>query len=241
MRRGGLILLAAAAALLGLPAAGASAATVDVMVVGKSRTLAEPAAERAKAVRVRVGGRRCAVGADTPLSALLATRARVGLRDYGACGRSARDAGGLFVRQVGADRNRGRDGWVYKVGRRAGTAPAADLSGPFGRGRLRAGQSVLWFWCVLGRGESCQRTLEAVPASTRVAPGAPLRVTVRGYDDNGRGVPAAGATVALGAASAVTGPDGVATVPAPAAAGAVQLSAAREGMIRSFPRRVTVG
>jgi hypothetical protein len=240
MRRAPVIALAAGA-LLGGPAASAPAASVELMVVGKDRTLEAPHAVRAKPARVRVGGRRCAVGADTPLAALLAGRVRVGLRDFGACGRSARDAGGLFVRQVGPDRNRGRDGWVYKVGRRAGTAPAADLSGPFGSGRLRAGQRVVWFWCVLSRAESCQRTLEASPAASRVAPGGALRVTVSGYDDAGRGVRIAGATVRLGAGSAVTGADGVATVAAPAAAGTAELEAQAPGTVPSFPRRVRVG
>ena len=48
------------------------------------------------------------------------------LRDYGACSRRARDAGSLYVRQIGPDRERGRDGWVYKVGSRAGSTGAAD-------------------------------------------------------------------------------------------------------------------
>ena len=136
------------------------------MVVGKQRVLREAGPVKLKARSVRVGGRRCAVGRATPLSALAGTRLRLRLRDYGACGRSPRDAGSLYVRQVGADRASGASGWVYKVGRRAGTTGAADPSGPFGRGRLKGGARVLWFWCSQGRGQSCQRTLEVSSAPT---------------------------------------------------------------------------
>jgi hypothetical protein len=99
----------------------------------------------------------------------------------------------------------------------------------------------LWFWCVQDRTAGCQRTLEARPERSTVAPGAPLRVTVRGYDDNGRGVPVAGALVRLAAAQALTGADGVAVVTAPAAPGRVRLTAERAGLVRSFPVRVVVG
>ena len=55
-----------------------------------------------------------------------------------------------------------------------------------------------------------------------------LAVTVRGYDDNGRGVPVAGATVRLGSATAVTDANGVAQVTAPAG-GAARLTAEHDG------------
>ena len=65
---------------------------------------------------------------------------------------------------------------------------------------------------------------------------------MRGYDDNGRGVPVAGALVRLGGAQALTGADGVATVTAPAGAGPpCGVTAERDGMVRSFPVRVVVG
>ena len=89
------------------------------------------------------------------------------------------------------------------------------------------------------RSGGCQRTLEAAPDRTTAAPGEAIRVTVRGYDDEGRGVAVAGATVALGAASALTGPDGVATIAAPAA-GEHALTASAPGMVRSFPGEVLV-
>ena len=230
-------LLLSALLVVAVPAP-AGAATVELMVVGKERVLREAAPVKLKPRSVRVRGRRCAVGRATPLSVLAGSRLRLRLQDYGSCGRSPRDAGALYVTQVGPDRRGGPAGWVYKVGRRAGTTGAADPSGPFGRGRLRRGARVLWFWCVQAHGEACQRTLEVSSPST-VAPGALLPVTVRGYDDNGRGVPVAGATVRLGSASAVSDADGVAHVAAPAS-GTARLTAEHDGMVRSWPRRVSV-
>ena len=67
-------------------------------------------------------------------------------------------------------------------------------------------------------------------------------MTVRGYDDFGKGVPVEGATVRLGSATAVTGAGGVGHArrsrPSPAACA---LEAERAGMVRAFPRVVTVG
>ena len=241
MRR--LAILALACAIAGVPAAGAGArAKVRVMVVGASDVLAGPARVALKPRTARVGGRRCSIGARTPLSVLAGTRVSFSLRDYGACSRRARDAGSLYVARIGPDRERGRDGWVYKVGRRAGSAGAADPAGSFGTGGLlRAGQRVLWFWCVKDAADSCQRTLEVVPASRTVAPGAALAVTVRGYDEAGAGVPVAGATVRLGGSTAVTGLGGAATIAAPPDAGAHRLRAEAPGTVVSFPVKVTVG
>jgi hypothetical protein len=239
MRRAlSILLVTAAGAATG--AAPAGAATVQTMVVGKDEVLGAPRAVTLRAKTVRVGSKRCAVARNTPLAALLGTGLRVRLRDYGSCGRRTHDSGSLFVTQVGSDRNRGRNGWVYKVGRKAGTAGAADPAGPFGSGGLRAGDHVTWFWCVLGASDSCQRTLEVVPASSSAAPGSALRVTVRGYDDNGRGVDVAGATVTLGSASATTTADGTATLTVPAASGRVRLTATHVGMVDAFPREVAV-
>jgi hypothetical protein len=240
MRPAALVIVLALLALA-LPA-GASAASVELMVVGKQRVLREAAPVKLRARSVRVGGRRCAAGRATPLSVLAGTRLRFRLKDYGSCSRSPRDAGALYVTQVGPDRRGGPRGWVYKVGNRAGTTGAGDPSGPFGTGqRLRGGQRLLWFWCVQDRKAGCQRTLDARPERSTATPGEPLRVTVRGYDDDGHGVPVAGALVRLGGAQAQTGADGVATVTAPAGSGAVALTAERDGMVRSFPRRVVLG
>jgi hypothetical protein len=105
---------------------------------------------------------------------------------------------------------------------------------------LRGGDRVLWFWCVKDAADSCQRTLEVTPSGKLVEPGAPLSVTVRGYDDNGDGVRVAGAIVRLGASAALTGADGVATVIAPAP-GKYRLRAEKPGMVKPFPVPVKVG
>jgi hypothetical protein len=223
------ILLAAALA------APASAAEVDVMVVGKERVLQAPTEVRLKERTVKVAGRRCRLAAATPLSVLAGTRLRFGLRDFGHCGRRPRTASGLYVRSVGRERARGQAGWVYKVGRRAGTTGAADQSGS----RLKDGQHVTWFWCV--QASDCQRTLEVRPDRDRVAPGENLSVTVRGYDDLGRGVAVEGATVRLGSASAITASGGTATLTVPAETGTAELQAERDGLVPAFPVEVRIG
>jgi hypothetical protein len=226
------------AALVAAAPAPALAAEVEVMVVGKDRVLRGPADVRLKQRTVKVRGRRCRIGAATPLSALVATRLRLVLRDYGRCGRDWRDAGRLYVRGVGRERERGRAGWVYKVGRRSGTTGAADPSGPFGTGRrLRDGDRVTWFWCRAAG--DCQRTLEVRPDRDSAAAGEAIRVIVRGYDELGRGVAVEGATVRLGSATAVTGGDGTATLTA-GDPGRVALEAEREGMVPAFPAEVRV-
>ena len=120
MRRA--LLLAGALLALAVPAP-AGAATVGLMVVGKQRVLREAAPVKLKSRSVRVGGRRCAVGRATPLSALAGTRLKLGFRDYGSCGRSPRDAGALYVkrdrRRAGARRGRlGLQGGPPRRGRR---------------------------------------------------------------------------------------------------------------------------
>lgn len=238
--------LAGAAASAAAPAGavGATAPRVDVMVAGRAQVLAAPRAVRATATTVRVGRRRCGIAAGTPLSALAALRRAGGpaftVRDFGSCSRRAADAGGLFVRKVGPDANRGQDGWVYKVGTRVGTAAAADPAGPFGNGRrLRTGQRLLWFWCHMGT-HGCQRTLAFVHPPATVVAGAPVTVTVDGYDDTGHATPAANVTVALGGVTATTGADGRATLPAPATRGTVRLTATGGGAVAAFPEAVRV-
>ena len=231
MRRLLVIVLVAAA----VPAT-ATAAEVDVMVVGKERVLRAPADVRLKVRAVKVGGRRCRVGAATPLSVLAATKLKLGLRDYGHCGRRPRDAIGLYVTRVKREREKGRGGWVYKVGRRTPSVGAADVSG-----RLRDGQRVTWFWCEQDDSGGCQRTLETRPDRTTATSGETLTVTVRGYDDQGRGVAIEGATVTLGSASAVSDAAGVAVLTVPAEPGEHALEATRDGLVRAFPVEVTVG
>jgi hypothetical protein len=229
-------LLVAAALLLAAPQA-AQAASVTTMVAGKDRLLrsAKPV-KLADTRRVKVGSRRCTVSGRTPLGVLAATSLAVRVRDYGSCGRRPADAASLFVTRIGSDRNRGQDGWVYKVGRKVSSAGAGDRSGR----RLRAGDRLLWFYCRAQRTGGCQRTLEATPDRASAAPGETVRVTVRGYDDQGRGIAVAGATVTLGSATATTDAAGVAQVVVPAA-GRLALGAARTGMIPAFPGAVRAG
>jgi hypothetical protein len=214
----------------------ASAAEVDVMVVGKERVLRAPTEVRLKVRKVKVDGRRCRIGAATPLSVLVATRLPLGLRDYGHCGKRPRDAAGLYVTRVRREREKGRGGWVYKVGRRTPSLGAADLSR-----RLRDGQRVTWFWCEQDDAGGCQRTLEVRPDRTTAAPGETLSVTVRGYDDQGRGVAVEGATVTLGSATAASNGAGAAILTVPAEPGKHPLEATRDGLVRAFPVEVTIG
>jgi hypothetical protein len=189
-----------------------------------------------KKLRVRVGARRCRVRAATPLAALARSDAgTLGLRDYGRCGRRPSAAGGLYVRSIAGERARGRGGWVYKVGNRQGTTGAADTSGPFGRGRLREGQRITWFYCVLRDDGSCQRTLGT---SSSAATGGEVTVRVRSFDDEGRARPAAGATVRVGDTTATTGADGAARFTLPP--GSYSLYAEQPGLIRSFPEELVV-
>ena len=229
-------LLIAAALLVAAPAA-APAASVELMVAGKERVLrpAKPA-KLTDTRRVEVGSRRCTVSGRTPLGVLAGTTLALRVRDYGSCGRRPADAASLFVTRIGGDGNRGQDGWVYKVGRKVSSAGAGDRSGR----SLRAGDRLLWFYCRTQRSGGCQRTLEATPDRTSAAPGETVRVSVRGYDDNGRGVAVPGATVTLGTATATTDAAGVAQVTVPAA-GRLALKATRTGMVPAFPREVRAG
>jgi hypothetical protein len=247
MRTRRALLVALGAAALAAPS-GASAATprVEAMVVGASSVLAPPKAVRVPAARVKAGGKTCTIGPGTPLGVLVAVARSGGppfhVRDFASCSRRATDAGGLFVDRIDGEANAGSDGWVYKVGHKAGTTGAADPSGPFGTGRgLRSGQRVLWFWCNLGANEHCPPTLEVSADPARAAPGAPVRVTVKAYDDDGHGAPAAGATVALGGANATAGPDGTATLTAPGAPGRYEVTASAPGDVSGFPAELEVG
>jgi hypothetical protein len=218
------------------PVPAAAAPRVQVEVVGRSGVLAAPGRVRAGAAHVRVGRRRCAVGAGTPLAALLALRGRpaLGLRDYGSCSSRPSDSTGLYVRRIGADRARGRNGWVYKVGNRAPSIGAADPAA-----RLRAGDRLLWFYCRMGRG-GCQRSL-VVSVAHRVALGGRVTARVRGYDDRARSVPVAGAVVHIAGASFRTAASGSVTFNAPAEPGSYEVHATARGLVRSFPEVVRVG
>ncbi len=226
------VLAALVAAGAAAPAVEAAAPKVRQMVVFRDGH-AQAKTVSTAATRVRVSGHRCAVGNATALAAL--ARSRVGalrFRDFGACSSNPRDAAGLLVTGIGPDRNRGQRGWIYKVGRRAATAGAADMGGPFGSGRLRGGQRVTWFYCV--RAGDCQRTLEL--RVTPVAGG--VVATVRGYDDAGAGVLVEGASVTAAGVTGTTGADGRVQLALPS--GTHRLVARKDGLVRSFTERVAV-
>ena len=230
MRRAALVLGGLAAALAPSPAAAAP--RIAQMVVFRD---GHGVAKRVStgATSVRVGNRRCGVGARTALAALVRSHVgRLRFKDFGACSSRPADSAGLLVTGIGPDRNRGQRGWVYKVGRRAATAGAGDTGGPFGNGRLRAGRRIVWFYCV--RAADCQRTLEL-----RVRPAAGgVLATVRGYDDAGDGVPVEGASVGASGVTGLTGGDGRVQLALPA--GTHRVVARKDGLVRSFTERVEV-
>jgi len=222
----------AALALVSPPAAGAAAPKVQQLVVFRDGH-AQARRVSTAAASVNVAGRRCAVGDGTALAALVRSRAgRLRLRDFGACSMRPRDAAGLLVTGIGRNRNRGQRGWVYKVGRRAATAGAGDLGGPFGRGRLRRAQRVTWFYCI--RAGDCQRTLEVRTSATAGG----IVATVRGYDDGADGIAIQGATVTVAGVSGLTGADGRVQLALPS--GTYRLVARKDGLVRSFSERVEV-
>lgn len=216
--------------------AQAAAPNVDQLVAFRDGS-AKQSRVTASRTSARVGGKRCAIGPRTPLAALLRSKpGAVKLRDYGACSRKAADAGGLYVSKIGADRARGTNGWVYKVGNKVATAGAADPTGPFGRGRLKKGARVTWFYCRMSaKTGSCQRTLGI---RTEALGSGMLKVTVRSYDDSGHSKPAAGATAIAGDAGAKTDASGVATLTLPP--GTVRVHAESSGAVRSFGEAVSV-
>lgn len=208
----------------------AAAPAVELTVVGKHNALIWPTTVTAGVAKVSVAARRCSVAAATPLAALAqATKAsgmRVGLRDYGRCSGKVADSTNLFVNRIGNDLNKGRDGWVYKVNRKVGTTSASDLSGALGNGKLLSkGSKLLWFYCKLSAEGNCQPTLEVAVDQPSPQLGQSVTVTVRSYDDRGRGgkpvtgvtlrvcaEPLAGKAVSSCGVIATTGADGKATV-----------------------------
>ena len=225
---GGLAVMALAAP----PVAGAAAARVKQLVVFPGGDALQRSTST-RHVTVNVRGRHCAAGDGTALAALV--RSKLGmlrLRDFGSCSTNPRDSAGLLVTGIRSDRNRGQRGWVYKVGHRAATAGAGDTGGPFGRGRLRAGQRVTWFYCL--RATDCQRTLGLTASVFRGG----VAAEVRGYDDAGDGIPIAGATVTASGVSGVTDAEG--RVQLELHPGFQRLVARKGGLVRSFTKLVEV-
>lgn len=221
--------LVLACVLSAVSAAGAQAAAprVVVSVIGPGgKVVRAPRAVRAGTAHLRIDGRTCTMAPATPLTALAQFRLPLRVTAGGSCSASA-----VFVQAIGRAANRGRDGWSYKVGRRAGTASAASPSGSFGTGRrLRSGDRVTWFWCRLGS-RGCQRTLTArrVGAAT---------VRVMGYDDRGHGVRVRRALVTVRDArghrrTGRTGRDG--TVRLRGLSGSWRITARRGGFVPALP------
>ncbi len=208
---------------------------IDQMVVFRSGAVVSGRV-LAKRATVRVGRRECALASATAMAALVrADPGTIAFYDYGECSRKPADSAGLFVRAIRSERNRAQDGWVYKVGRKLATAGAADPAGPFGSGRLRSGDDVVWFYCRQLASGTCQRSLEIDAA----VDGDELSVTVTGYDDAGEGVAVAGATVRAGDEHATTDADGEATLTL--GRGSHVVHASKKGTIRSFAKRVKIG
>jgi hypothetical protein len=215
------------------PAPAAAAPRISQLVVFRDGS-AVAKQVRAKATTVAVKRRRCAVGEATALAALVRSRpGKLRLHDFGSCSRRPADGAGLFVAGIRGDLNRRQNGWVYKVGNRAATAGAADPGGPFGRGKLRSGQRVTWFYCRMKSG-GCQRTLALKLRTTAGT----LTATVKGYDDQGHAVAVPAATVSAGKLTAVTAGNGTATLDLPA--GRYSVVASKAGLVRSFAERVEV-
>jgi hypothetical protein len=212
--------------------AGAAAARVKQLVVFRSGDAFQRATSTRHAT-VTVRGRHCVAGDGTALAALVRSKpGRLRLRDFGACSKRPLDSAGLLVTGIRSDLNRGQRGWVYKVGQRAATAGAGDMGGPFGRGRLRAGQRVTWFYCL--KAADCQRTLGLTASVFRGG----VAAEVRGYDDAGDGIPIAGATVTASGVTGVTDAEG--RVQLELHPGFQRLVARKDGLVRSFTKLVEV-
>ena len=223
--RAAVITLIAVAAPLAAAATAAAAKppTVQMMVVGKTRTLMAARPVALKATSIKIGRRRCSVAAGTALAALVDARLKPRVTNAAGC-----DPASMFVTKIGPDTNHGIAGWEYKIGH---TSPSPSAGDP--GGRLRAGQQLVWFWCE--RASACQRTLALTVSGNRLS--AATRVTVTGYDDNGHGTRIAGATVHVDSTTVTTGADGTAAVIL--TPGRHTLSATKTGLVPSFPTVVT--
>jgi hypothetical protein len=238
-RKPAFVVAAALACAAAAPAhATAAAPKVDQLVAFPGGDFDQAKAVKAAATTAKVGRRRCAVAAATPLAALLRTEGRkLVLHDYGACSRKAADAGGIYVRSIKGHRAKGLNGWVYKVGQKLATAGSGDTSGPFGHGRLKSGQKVTWFYCRANRRSgSCQRTLSIT--KLEAIGGGQVQATVRAYDDRGRSKPAANVLVQSGDTGVKADSNGVATLSLPP--GFADVHAEASGLVRSFEESVEV-
>lgn len=234
-----LVAVTAATAAVGSPAvssrvhrsdAGPARATpsVQIMVVGRRRTLLATRTVRLRGRTITAGRRHCSVPAGTPLVGLVASGLPIQVTDAAGC-----DPAALFVTRVGSERNHGFAGWEYKVGAASSSFGAGDPGG-----RLRPGSQLVWFWCV--RATACQRTLAIRGPATAPAGGSAFTVTVLGYDDNGHAARVSGATVRLGSEVATSGAGGLSILAAPVQAGTYAVSVSKPGLVPAFPIRLVV-
>jgi hypothetical protein len=218
------LILAGVAVLVAAAPAGAAGPRVRAMVVDRSGdVIAGVRSVRLDAFTFD----RCRIREGLPLAAL--RELRVGFRARGDCA-------SLYVFQVGSERARRQQGWVYKVGTRNGSAGAADPSGPFGNGPIRSGAEVVWFWC--RRATNCQRTL-TITGERHVARGGRMRLRVRGYDDFGRSRVIRGARVSFGSRSVRTNRRGLVDVRM-SRSGLYRVRASKDGLVPAFPIGVRV-
>jgi hypothetical protein len=219
----------------GVAAAAPAPPRVEQLVVYKNGSADQARVNAAKAT-ARLGSKRCAVGPATPLAALLHSGLPgIALKDYGSCSKRPADAGAIYVKRIRGDAARGVNGWVYKVGNKAGTTGAGDPSGPFGNGRLKRGARITWFYCRM-KARGCQRTLAITP---KALGGGQVQVTVRAYDDQGKARPGSGASVFVGSTQAATADShGVATLTA--SPGPATVHAELNGAVRSFGEAIDV-
>ncbi|MEI7888767.1 MAG: hypothetical protein WCI34_00535 [Actinomycetes bacterium] len=217
--------------VLGLvPLAGSASATgpkVSTVIANRSGIVFGPKTTEAHTFITQVGSskRRCQIAQGTPLAALKGTGVVFHLKDFGRCSMSTSASAGLFLDKLLNTTNTGTSGWTFKVNNRAGTAGAADPSGPFGTGPLATGDKVIWFWCVFDANWACQRNLALVAPSTAAA-GSSISVEVRAYNDEGTWIPGVGARVSIGTTNVVSGPSGTVTIQVPTRAGSYVLKAA---------------
>lgn len=133
---------------------------------------------------------------------------------------------GLQVVAIGPDTSAGAVGWQFKVNHVAPQVGADQT-------RLAAGDQVLWYF----GGFAGARDLEATPSADALRRGTSFTVDVVSYDERGAASPAAGATVAYGAATATTDAAGRATFIAQGD-GVQGVRASRAGDVRSATRAV---
>lgn len=133
---------------------------------------------------------------------------------------------GLQVVAIGADVSGGSVGWQFKVNHVSPQVGADQTA-------LASGDSVLWYY----GGFAGARDLDVAPSADALRRGTSFTATVVSYDADGAPSPAAGASVAYGAATATADAQGRATFIAQGD-GVQGVRASRAGDVRSATRAV---